>query len=188
MFEGMLWDLWQKLEILMLCLQQIKIGYEWISCLITRLVRSKVCGQRAFSSHLVAFAQSCAPARTHQVPVLRRTWLTAGVGVTKHLSGALPGTRRHMETLSWWAAMCQVCRATRIEEVASFKQPFMALPQKVHQTCGHPEPDPQELHYLELLVCPCIFIGTPAFICQRCIWYHEQHGLMARNLWMNFIL
>lgn len=58
-----------------------------------------------------------------------------GVGVTKHLSGALPGTRRHLETLSWWAGMYQVRRVAmlregRVVEIASLKQPFIGLSQK----------------------------------------------------------
>lgn len=75
-------------------------------------------------------------------------------------------------------------REGRVVEIATFKQPFVALSQKVHQTPEHPEPDPQELHYLEFLVCPYIFIGTAALICQCCIWYHEQCGLVARDQWV----
>lgn len=42
-------------------------------------------------------------------------------------------------------------------ETAIFEQPFMALTE-AHQTHEYPEPDPQELHYVEFLVCHYIFI------------------------------
>lgn len=77
-------------------------------------------------------------------------------------------------------------REGRVVEIASLKQLFMALSQKVHQTHKYSEPNPQELHYMEFLVCPYIFIGTPAFICHFWIWYHGQHGLMQETCECSF--
>ena len=45
----------------------------------------------------------------------------------------------------------------RVVETATFEQPFMALTE-VSRTHEYPEPDPQELHYLEFLGCHYIFI------------------------------
>lgn len=59
-FDVLWWKVLWRLTLLVLYAHQLKMRDQWISCLVARLLRSKVCGQRAFSSHKVALVRGCA--------------------------------------------------------------------------------------------------------------------------------
>lgn len=202
--ETLWWKVFGRLKVSMLCAQQIKTGYGWISCLIARLLRSKVRGQRAWSSHQAAFAQSCAPACLHGVALLLRRWHAGGGkvpvnSVTEQLWGAVAISPRCNEPLSWWAGrwLCAEC----IEQPCCVREGLWKVPPFSNRWwlslkyTGHVNTLNQTHRSFAtwsflfvVTFSQCCVAGTPALLYQFCGWYHEQCGLVARDQWGDFIL
>lgn len=119
-------------------------------------------------------------------------WQRKGACEQRH-GAALRSGAHHPEverTLSWWVSWKMTLRWVRrvallcegrAVETATFQQALMAFAE-VHGTREYPEPDPQELHYLEFLACRYIFTvlccrdSCPPLPVLRLVWWAVWAG------------
>lgn len=137
-FEVLWWKVLWRLTLLVLYAHQLKMRDQWISCLVARLLRSKVCGQRAFSSHEVALVRGCASilhTRGSLAPRVMPPWSQgeAQGSAPKHLGGVLCAVGGVWESLppelgnSVLKARVGILCEGRADKSASFEQLWLSL-------------------------------------------------------------